>query len=678
MRGAQVLQNGGVGRVAGLGPLALRQVQFEEEDLFELFWAAEVELVPDIGVDLRLEPGDLGRELFRQQAERAAVEHHPGRLHPGENRDERQFDLPEEPVEALLGEAAFERLPDGQRGERLEARACGSVERGRIRQDEVELLRDHVGDGLASERSIEDVGRDLRVERDRGGRCVRVVGDAADEQRLDLVPDDGDAQPIEEASERRRILGSPGGDRPSVGARECECQRRSPARSWVVEQQPDADRRLDREPRLERNDPIARVDLDPRRVVDRGGERGRQVPKSRRVGAGHVRRLRSSGNVDLRRWSGHRVEIERELEPAAIGRRPVRARRPPAARSGRARDARRGHGSVRGDTTECLGRVAGGLAGHRRKALDQRAELILAEQSDDRLAVVVAQTGGLQVELDRKVADDRRQVLAHQHRLAVLDEFVAQLVRLDLVDPLVQRLERPELADELRRGLLPHPGYARDIVRRVALERLVVDHLVRHEIEPLGDPGRIVEDRVLDAGSRRHEPRVVGDELEHVEVAGHDRRVEAAPFRVHSDGPDDVIGLVASQLIDGDAQGFDHLADLRELVAQVVRHALPRRLVLGVLLVPEGRALEIEGDRDVVRTDVGDAAQHDAAEAKDRVDELALRRRQGREREISAVDEPVAVEQHQAFHRQASGFTTGSGTVDQCTRGPPYCLVSDR
>ena len=34
---------------------------------------------------------------------------------------------------------------------------------------------------------------------------------------------------------------------------------------------------------------------------------------------------------------------------------------------------------------------------------------------------------------------------------------------------------------------------------------------------------------------------------------------------------------------------------------------------------------------------------------KTRVDELALRGRQGREREVSAVDEPVAVEQHQAF-----------------------------
>ena len=150
---------------------------------------------------------------------------------------------------------------------------------------------------------------------------------------------------------------------------------------------------------------------------------------------------------------------------------------------------------------------------------------------------------------------------------------------------------------------------------------------------------------------------MVGDELEHVQVAGHDRRVEAARFGLDGERADDVVRLVAGQLVDRDAQRLDHLADLRELVAQVVRHALAGGLVLGVLLVPEGRALEVEGDRDVVRLDVRDPAQHDAAEAEDGVDELALRRRQGREGEVAAVDEPVAVEQHQAFHGQASECT---------------------
>jgi len=55
MRRAQVLEDRGVGRVAGLGPLALGQVQFEEEDLLELLGTAEVELVAHVEVDLGLE-----------------------------------------------------------------------------------------------------------------------------------------------------------------------------------------------------------------------------------------------------------------------------------------------------------------------------------------------------------------------------------------------------------------------------------------------------------------------------------------------------------------------------------------------------------------------------------------------------------------------------------------------
>ena len=63
----QVFQYGGIGREAGLRPLAFRQVQLEEEDLLELLRAAEVELVSDIDVDLCLKARDLGPKLSRQK-----------------------------------------------------------------------------------------------------------------------------------------------------------------------------------------------------------------------------------------------------------------------------------------------------------------------------------------------------------------------------------------------------------------------------------------------------------------------------------------------------------------------------------------------------------------------------------------------------------------------------------
>ena len=104
VRRAELLEHGGVGRVAGLRLLALRQVELEEQDLLELLRAAEVELVPDVVVDLLLEPGDLGRELAFEHAERLAIERDADGLHPGEHRDQRQLDLAEQPLELDLAE----------------------------------------------------------------------------------------------------------------------------------------------------------------------------------------------------------------------------------------------------------------------------------------------------------------------------------------------------------------------------------------------------------------------------------------------------------------------------------------------------------------------------------------------------------------------------------------------
>ena len=317
----------------------------------------------------------------------------------------------------------------------------------------------------------------------------------------------------------------------------------------------------------------------------------------------------------------NRIEVERELETPALGWRPDRGRAP-AGWPRRARDPGRRHGTAGRHAPKGLGRVTGRLASHRRQAFDQRAELVLTKEPDDRLPVVIGQARRLQVELDRQVADDRGQTATHQDLLAMLGELVAQLVRLDLIESLVQCVQAAKFADELRRGLLPHPGYARDVVGRIALERLVVDHLAGDQLEPLVDLRRVVQDGVLDARAGRHQAGVVRHQLEHVQIAGHDRGVQATSFGLHGDRPDDVVCLVPSQLVDRDPEGLDHLANLGKLVPQVIRHPLTSGLVLRVLLVAEGGALEVEGDRHVVRLEVGDPAQDDAAEAKDGIDEL--------------------------------------------------------
>ena len=295
------------------------------------------------------------------------------------------------------------------------------------------------------------------------------------------------------------------------------------------------------------------------------------------------------------------------------------------------------------------------LTRQQRQPLDQGPELVLAEQPDDRVAVVVAQASGIEIDGHRQVADDAHELTTLQDALARLGKPAAELLGLDLVDVLEHAFERAPGGDERRGRLLADPRHAGDVVRGVALERLVIDHLARLEPVALLDPGRVVDDRVLDARSGGHEPRPIADQLEHVQVAGHDGRVESAPLGLNRERPDHVVGLVAGQLVDRDAQRLHDFSHLWELVSQVVGHSLTGGLVLGELLVPEGGPGQVERHGDVVRPDVLEATKDDAAEAEDGVDELAAGRRQRRKGKVSAVDEPVAVEQHQAFHRQASG-----------------------
>ena len=175
----ELLEHRRVGRVAGLRPLALRQVQLEEQDLLELLGAAEVELVADVDVDLLLEPRDLGAEL--------AVEDRRAPRGRGRRRRPPSGRAPGSAAARPRGTAARARPRRGgaraARGRRSRtaprgpARAVAGSSVGR-RQDLVEVLGDDVGDRLAAQRGVEDVRRDLRVERDRQRRRRRVLGEA--------------------------------------------------------------------------------------------------------------------------------------------------------------------------------------------------------------------------------------------------------------------------------------------------------------------------------------------------------------------------------------------------------------------------------------------------------------------------------------------------------------------
>ena len=184
---------------------------------------------------------------------------------------------------------------------------------------------------------------------------------------------------------------------------------------------------------------------------------------------------------------------------------------------------------------------------------------------------------------------------AQEDRLAVLAQLVAQLAR---ASPRRGARSSPSSVPNspisFAAVFSPTPGDARDVVGRVALERLEVDHLVGPQPVPLVDPRRVVDDRVLDAHPGRHQAASASVTSWSMSRSPDTIVVSRPRLRLDGERADDVVGLVALQLVDRDAAAADDLADLRELVAQVVRHALrgspcTRRTARGGTSGPGGR-----------------------------------------------------------------------------------------
>ena len=124
-----------------------------------------------------------------------------------------------------------------------------AVQAGRIGQDQVELLGDDVGDGLAAQAGVDEVRRDLGVEGDLG----ELLSGArrGDEEPLDLVTDKGHADVDEQPPQRLAGRRAVGRDRAPVRAGDAEGEGGPATRPRVVLEQRDADGRLGLEPRTE-------------------------------------------------------------------------------------------------------------------------------------------------------------------------------------------------------------------------------------------------------------------------------------------------------------------------------------------------------------------------------------------------------------------------------------------
>ena len=288
-----------------------------------------------------------------------------------------------------------------------------------------------------------------------------------------------------------------------------------------------------------------------------------------------------------------------------------------------------------------------------RQARDEAAELEIAEEIEDRGAVVPAPARPVDLEPHREVSDDRRHLAALEDLLPVRLEPFPQLRR-EARGVRVHALEVAVLRDELRRGLLADAGHARDVVGRIAFERLEVDHLRRPQAVALVDLRLVVHDGVLEAQARGEELDVRRDELERIEIARDDDDLEACCLALTRERADDVIGLVAGEGVHRHAEPFEQLLHALELRTQLVGHRLARRLVRDVLLVSEGLSRQIEGCGNVLRLDLLDRLQEDRGEAERRVREFPLGRRERRDREEAPVDEGVGVDEDETFAHLSS------------------------
>ncbi len=173
---------------------------------------------------------------------------------------------------------------------------------------------------------------------------------------------------------------------------------------------------------------------------------------------------------------------------------------------------------------------------HPRQPLDQRAKLQLAEEVQHLPPVEGAHAAGVEIELHRRVAHDRRQAAAEEGQVAPRLQFVPE-AGLDLVQVLVDTLQRIVLLEQLHGGLLAHAPHARDVVRFIAHQRLEVHQLGRRQPVPLLHPVQVVDHRVREAPAGGEDAGVLVHQLQQVHVAGDDERLHALRLRLAGQRP---------------------------------------------------------------------------------------------------------------------------------------------
>ena len=158
---------------------------------------------------------------------------------------------------------------------------------------------------------------------------------------------------------------------------------------------------------------------------------------------------------------------------------------------------------------------------------------------------------------------------------------------------LIECANRPVLLQQRRRRLCPNTRHTRDVVRRIALQRLQIRYLLRRKPVLLLNGVRVKQRLITrptlikDADRRRNQ-------LHRVLIPGDDDGPQALLRRPLGKVAQNVIRLEALQLDDRQPDRLHGLTDAPELRAHLIRHVWPLRLVLLVHLMAECRAGHIK------------------------------------------------------------------------------------
>ena len=275
-------------------------------------------------------------------------------------------------------------------------------------------------------------------------------------------------------------------------------------------------------------------------------------------------------------------------------------------------------GDLSRDDTECLG-IAGGGTHHRRRlkytgrthgpalAANQRQEAVLhgryAERAQRRGNLVGRKRREgrcIKIELDGRIGTNGRDLTAQQRVVNVRAQVLAHLA-LNLVGVRDNLVQAAILRDERARLFGTDARHAGDVVGRVTLQAIKIGHERRRNaviqiVHALGRHNR----HVGQALAGRYNVDVLGHELIHIAVTGHQQHVAAGFLAQARHGAQDVVAFPALGLQNRHVERGEQFLDHGELRMQVGIHGWTLRFVLRQHLHAHARLALIKRHDDAV------------------------------------------------------------------------------